>query len=35
MGITIDGDKVAAMVMELGAIGAHSGTGVWRRVYEP
>jgi allantoate deiminase len=23
------------MIMEMGAIGAHSGTGVWRTVYSP
>ncbi len=35
MGINIDGNKVSAMVLALGAIGAHSETGVWRRVYDP
>jgi len=33
--ITIDPALVEAMIMEMGAIGAHSGTGVWRTVYSP
>lgn len=33
--ITIDPEMVEAMIMEMGAIGAHSGTGVWRTVYSP
>ncbi len=33
--IEIDGARVEAMIMEMGAIGAHSGTGVWRTVYSP
>lgn len=31
--IDIDGAYVERLIMELGAIGAHSGTGVWRTVY--
>ncbi|MBZ9935648.1 Zn-dependent hydrolase [Mesorhizobium sp. BR1-1-16] len=33
--IHIDPARVEAMIMEMGAIGAHSGTGVWRTVYSP
>jgi len=33
--ITIDPALVESMIMEMGAIGAHSGTGVWRTVYSP
>ena len=33
--IAIDAADVERMIMELGAIGAHSGTGVWRTVYSP
>lgn len=33
--IDIDGAYVERLIMELGAIGAHSGTGVWRTVYSP
>ena len=33
--IEIDGARVEAMIMEMGKIGAHSGTGVWRTVYSP
>lgn len=33
--IDIDGAEVERLIMELGAIGAHSGTGVWRTVYSP
>lgn len=33
--IEIDAALVERMIMELGAIGAHSGTGVWRTVYSP
>ncbi|WP_328765830.1 hydantoinase/carbamoylase family amidase [Devosia aurantiaca] len=33
--ITIDLALVESMIMEMGAIGAHSGTGVWRTVYSP
>lgn len=33
--INIDPELVEAMIMEMGAIGAHSGTGVWRTVYSP
>jgi allantoate deiminase len=33
--IEIDAGRVEAMIMEMGAIGAHSGTGVWRTVYSP
>ena len=33
--IEIDGARAEAMIMEMGAIGAHSGTGVWRTVYSP
>lgn len=33
--ITIDQALVESMIMEMGAIGAHSGTGVWRTVYSP
>jgi allantoate deiminase len=33
--ITIDPALVEAMIMEMSAIGAHSGTGVWRTVYSP
>ncbi len=31
----IDPQLVESMIMEIGAIGAHSGTGVWRTVYSP
>lgn len=33
--IDIDPVLVESMIMEMGAIGAHSGTGVWRTVYSP
>jgi allantoate deiminase len=33
--IRIDEKVVEHMIMTLGAIGAHSGTGVWRTVYSP
>jgi len=33
--IDIDGAFVERLILELGAIGAHSGTGVWRTVYSP
>lgn len=33
--VVIDADDVERRIMELGAIGAHSGTGVWRTVYSP
>lgn len=33
--IDIDPELVAEMILTLGAIGAHSGTGVWRTVYSP
>lgn len=33
--IDIDAGLVERMIMEMGAIGAHSGTGVWRAVYDP
>jgi len=33
--IAIDPALVETMIMEIGAIGAHSGTGVWRTVYSP
>lgn len=33
--IKIDPALVEAMIMEMGAIGAHSDTGVWRTVYSP
>ncbi|MGE0238194.1 MAG: hydantoinase/carbamoylase family amidase [Parvibaculaceae bacterium] len=33
--IRIDGDYVERLILDLGAIGAHSGTGVWRTVYSP
>lgn len=33
--ISIDPQLVETMIMEMGAIGAHSGTGVWRTVYSP
>ncbi|BCH33288.1 Zn-dependent hydrolase [Mesorhizobium sp. L-8-10] len=33
--IDIDGTYVERLILELGAIGAHSGTGVWRTVYSP
>ncbi len=33
--IKIDPALVERMIMEMGAIGAHSGTGVWRTVYSP
>ena len=33
--IVIDPALVEAMIMQMGAIGAHSGTGVWRTVYSP
>ena len=33
--IDIDAGLVERMIMEMGAIGAHSGTGVWRTVYSP
>jgi allantoate deiminase len=33
--IAIDPALVESMIMEMGAIGAHSGTGVWRTVYSP
>ena len=33
--IVIDPTLVESMIMEMGAIGAHSGTGVWRTVYSP
>ncbi|MDB5529551.1 MAG: allantoate amidohydrolase [Devosia sp.] len=33
--IIVDPELVEAMIMEMGAIGAHSGTGVWRTVYSP
>ena len=33
--IEIDEDLVERYIMELGAFGAHSGTGVWRTVYSP
>lgn len=33
--ISVDPALVEAMIMQMGAIGAHSGTGVWRKVYSP
>ncbi len=33
--LDIDGSQVERLILELGAIGAHSGTGVWRTVYSP
>jgi allantoate deiminase len=33
--IDIDPEFVERMILEFGAIGAHSGTGVWRTVYSP
>lgn len=33
--IAIDAGFVERMILEFGAIGAHSGTGVWRTVYSP
>lgn len=33
--IAIDAALVERMIVEMGAIGAHSGTGVWRTVYSP
>jgi len=33
--VAIDADMVESRIMELGAIGGHSGTGVWRTVYSP
>lgn len=33
--VSIDAGLVESRIMELGAIGAHSGTGVWRTVYSP
>lgn len=33
--IDIDGAYVESLIMKFGAIGAHSGTGVWRTVYSP
>lgn len=33
--ISIDPTLVETMIMEMGAIGAHSDTGVWRTVYSP
>jgi allantoate deiminase len=33
--IDIDPEFVGRMILEFGAIGAHSGTGVWRTVYSP
>jgi len=33
--IAIDAQLVERYILELGAIGAHSGTGVWRTVYSP
>jgi allantoate deiminase len=33
--INIDPSLVEQMIMEMGTIGAHSGTGVWRTVYSP
>ncbi len=31
----INSSEIEHMILRLGAIGAHSGTGVWRRVYDP
>jgi allantoate deiminase len=33
--LTLDPGEIEAALLTLGAIGAHSQTGVWRRVYEP
>jgi allantoate deiminase len=33
--IALDHTEVERLILTLGAIGAHSGTGVWRRVYDP
>ena len=33
--INIDPGFVEALILEFGAVGAHSGTGVWRTVYSP
>ena len=35
MTLPIDPAEVERLILTLGAIGAHSGTGVWRRVYDP
>ena len=35
MTLSIDAAEVERMILTLGAIGTHSSTGVWRRVYEP
>lgn len=33
--LDLDPAAIEAMILQLGAIGAHSGTGVWRTVYSP
>jgi allantoate deiminase len=33
--LDLDPTAIEAMILQLGAIGAHSGTGVWRTVYSP
>ncbi len=33
--LTFDPAAIEHLILTLGAIGAHSGTGVWRRVYDP
>ena len=33
--ITIDAEQVERLILDLGAIGAYAGTGVWRPVYTP
>jgi allantoate deiminase len=33
--LPLSATEVEAAILTLGAIGAHSGTGVWRRVYDP
>lgn len=33
--LNFDPSEIEHLILTLGAIGAHSGTGVWRRVYDP
>jgi allantoate deiminase len=33
--LNFDAAEIEHLILTLGAIGAHSGTGVWRRVYDP